>query len=112
MRKEIGIWLDTNKAVLVSLLDGKNENVSILESEVESRTRFPGEKKPSRIGSLLTNAENKILNRKKQQKHQYFNEIIKTIDDDTQALYLFGPSKTKIELEKELRKHQQFIKQP
>jgi hypothetical protein len=112
MRKEIGIWLDTNKAVLVSLLNGKNENISILESEVESRTRFPGEKKPSRVGSLLTNAENKITNRKKQQKHQYFNEIMKTIDQDTQALYLFGPSKTKIELEKELRKHQPFTHKP
>jgi hypothetical protein len=37
---------------------------------------------------------------------------MKTIDEDAQALYLFGPSKTKIELEKELRKHQPFTHKP
>ncbi|ASB50758.1 hypothetical protein [Alkalitalea saponilacus] len=109
MRKEVGIWLDTNKAVLVSLMDGNNETVQVLESEVESRTRFPGEKKNSRIGSLLTKADdNKVANRKKQQKHHYYQEIMKHVGSEVNALYLFGPSKAKIELEKELKENTSF----
>jgi hypothetical protein len=113
MRKEIGIWLNTSKAVLVNLHNGKDENVHMLESEVESRTRFPGERKPfSRLGSLLTNTSSRITNRKKQQMHQYFSKILSSIDSDVNELYLFGPSIAKIEFEKELRKHQNFTGKP
>lgn len=113
MRKEIGIWLNTSKAVLVSLDNGKNENIRILESGIESRTRFPGERKPfSRLGSLLTNTSSKITNRRKQQMHQYLSKIIHEIDPDTATFYLFGPATAKIELDKELKKHQNFAQKP
>jgi hypothetical protein len=108
MKTELGIWLDTSKAFIISMADGDTPNVHMIKSEVESRTRIPGERKTSRIGSLLTNAENKITNRRKQQKQHYLNEIIKSLPHNTEAIFLFGPSKTKIELEKGLRKQSTF----
>jgi hypothetical protein len=111
MKKQVGIWLDTDKAVLVSLMDGREE-VCTIESNVESRLRFPGEKKPtSRFGTIAANALSTTTNRKKQQLHHYFNTIIKTVEDAAD-LYLIGPSTTKIMLEKEIRKHSEFSHRP
>jgi hypothetical protein len=113
MKKEIGIWLNTDKAVLISLKDGQNESVVTFESEIETRTRIPGEGKPfSRLGNILAETSSRITNRRKQQMHQYFNKIIHSLDDETKALYLFGPSNAKIQLEKELKKNPIFLHKP
>lgn len=113
MKKEIGIWLNTDKAVLISLKDGQREQVVTLESEIKSRIRFPGESKPfSRLGNILAETSSRLTNRRKQQLHQYFNKIIHSLDDETKELYLFGPSNAKIQLEKELRKNAVFSHKP
>jgi hypothetical protein len=109
--KHIGIWLDTDKAVLVSLTDGQ-ESIKRIESEVEHRLRFPGEgKNYSRWGAQLINPSKRITNRKKHQLHHYFNEIISNLND-VNSVYLFGPSNTKKLLEKEIRKHHPIDKLP
>ena len=44
--------------------------------------------------------------------HQYLSKIIHEIDPDTATFYLFGPATAKIELDKELKKHQNFAQKP
>lgn len=111
MKKEIGIWLNRDKAVLISLKDGQSEQVMTLESEIESRTRIPGESKPfSRLGNILAETSGRLTNRRKQQMHQYLNKIIHSLDDEARELFLFGPSNAKIQLEKELKKNPVFAR--
>ncbi len=111
MKKEIGIWLNRDKAVLISLKDGQSEQVMTLESEIESRTRIPGEGKPfSRLGNILAETSGRLTNRRKQQMHQYLNKIIHSLDDEARELFLFGPSNAKIQLEKELKKNPVFAR--
>jgi hypothetical protein len=113
MKKEIGIWLNSDKAVLISLKDGQNEQLVTLESNIETRTRIPGERKPfSRLGNILAETSGRLTNRRKQQMHQYFNQIIHSLDQEAGEIYLFGPSTAKIELEKELKKNPTFAHKP
>nr|WP_319398730.1 hypothetical protein [uncultured Carboxylicivirga sp.] len=107
MKREIGIWLNTNKAILVDLQNGIH-TVKTIESNIESRNRFPGEgKNYSRLGAMQVNPSKKTTNRKKHQLHHYFNEIIQNIEDASN-IFILGPSETKKLLEKELKNQHHF----
>lgn len=107
MERQIGIWLNSTKAIMVNLNDGK-ESIKTIDSDIESRTRYPGEgKNYSRLGSMQVNPSKRLTNRKKHQMHHYFNEIIQNIGDASNV-FIFGPSQTKDLFEKELKKHHLF----
>ena len=81
MEKKVGIWLDSEKAYIISLIDGR-EKLEKIESNVESRVRYEGEKKSfSRIGGQLVNPQKKKTKRKKQQLQSYFQNILKKTKD-------------------------------
>jgi len=104
MEKQIGVWLDSEKAFLISLSEN-GESITKIESEVEHRVRFPGEKKPyHRLGNMFVNPQKRITERQKHQLSDYFNKIILNIKDSDEVL-LFGPSKTKDWFKKELHRH-------
>jgi hypothetical protein len=106
MKKQVGIWINTDKAVLVSLLNGKEEKVQTIESDIESRPHNPREMKPSsRTGTVLLDMNKKMTLRKNQQMHQYFERILHSITSDTGEIYIFGPANTKKHFKKELKKH-------
>lgn len=107
MKRQIGIWLNASKAVMVDLTDGA-ETVRTFESEVESRNRFPGEgRNYSGTGAKPTNPDQRMANRKKHQLNHFFEDIKSSIGD-SKFIYLLGPSNTKKMLEKELKKHHTF----
>ena len=104
MEKNVGIWLDSEKAYIISLIDGR-EKLEKIESNVESRVRYEGEKKSfSRIGGQLVNPQKKKTKRKKQQLQNYFKSILKKTND-AEKIYIFGPAEAKTGLTKEYKKH-------
>jgi hypothetical protein len=106
MKKQVGIWMNTDKAVLVNLLDGKEDKVQTIESEVESRPHNPRDEKPgAKTGSVLLDMDKKMTQRKIHQLHEYFEKVIHCITSDTGEIFLFGPANTKKHFEKELKKH-------
>ena len=107
MEKKVGIWLNTDKALLISLLPD-SENITTIESMIDTRTRFPGEGKAyHRLGAMFVNPSKKNTNRKKHQMHSYLDSIIKSIQNASDIL-IFGPATAKLELEKEIKKLHQF----
>lgn len=44
MKKDIGIWLDTQQAVIINISNGEN-TVKTIESNIDTRVRTPGESK-------------------------------------------------------------------
>lgn len=107
MEKKVGIWLDSEKAYIISLIDGK-EKLERIESNVESRVRYKGEKKSfSRIGGQLFNPQKKKTKRKNQQLKNYFQSILKKTND-AEKIYIFGPAETKTGLNKEYGKHKEL----
>ncbi len=103
MEKEMAVWLDSEKAFLISFTE-TGESISKIESEIEHRVRFRGEKKGfHRLGGMLSNPDKVITERRKHQLTSYFQKVITNLHDADKIL-LFGPSKTKDWLGKEIRK--------
>ncbi len=104
MEKEMGVWLDSEKAFLISL-DEQGESVSRIDSDVEHRVRFRGEKKGfHRLGGMLSNRDKAHLERKKHQLSSYFHLVMNNLKE-ADKIFIFGPSTTKDWLEREIRKN-------
>lgn len=99
MEKNVGIWLDNEKAYIITLIDG-NEKVEKIESNVETRVRIEGETKSySRLGGMLINPQKKKTKRKNHQLKDYFRSIIRKTKDAS-SIYIFGPADAKTNLKK------------
>ena len=99
--KKTGIWIDKNKAHIVTI-DDKEETFKTVSSHLEnyhphggSGTRFKG-------GPQDVVQDSKYLKREKQQLKEYFKNIVSEIKD-TDALVIFGPAETNEKFSKELQ---------
>jgi len=104
MKKNIGVWLDTEKAYIITLEDG-NSKVEKVTSDVETRIRFKGETKAySRMGNQFINPAKRLTHRRRHQFKNYFDSITDYLND-VDEIYLFGPAETKVHLAKHLSKY-------
>ncbi|MCM4173290.1 hypothetical protein DHD32_17585 [Arenibacter sp. TNZ] len=102
--KNIGIWLDREKAHIVRL-DNNEENLETIFSEVEFFNR-KGTSGP-RVKSGVTQDvrhERTYLEREKAQLKTYFKKLADTIGN-ADAIALFGPGDTNEKFRKELLEH-------
>ncbi len=107
MTKNVGMWIDHEKAFIVSLIDGQ-EKISKIESGVESHIKtLGGSRSATPYGPQEVATERKLTERRKQHLHKYYLRIIDEIKD-AQKIYIFGPGNAKIELEKEIKKSKQL----
>lgn len=105
--KYVGVWLDTAKAFIISLVDD-DVHIDRVDSQVESRIRFPGETSIySRKGNQVANPANRVTHRRKHQLKHYFDEISDLLQE-AEEIYIFGPSEAKIHLSKFLSKDPNF----
>lgn len=98
--KKIGIWLDKEKAHLVTI---KNEDVGFktITSEIEFFHPKGGSRSKTRWGPQDVVQDSKYLEREKHQLKLYFKELAKTIED-AEAIAIFGPADTNAKFYKEL----------
>jgi hypothetical protein len=98
--KNIGIWLDKEKAHVITLKNGK-ETIRTIKSEIEN-FRFQ-----SKSGSNLKAGPKEVINERKyleRENHQlkaYFKNIAKELTT-ADAIVIFGPAETYIKFHKEL----------
>lgn len=99
--KKIGIWLDKEKAHIVSLDTNDTENLKTLFSELEFFHPKGGSGTKQKGGPQDVVQDSRYLEREKHQLKKYFHTIAeKVIHAD--ALVLFGPAETNEKLHKEL----------
>jgi hypothetical protein len=105
--KNTGIWLDKDKALIVTLENGA-EKLQTVISNIEhyrthggSGTRFKG-------GPQDVVQDSKFLEREKHQLKQYYKSIASEIKD-TDALVIFGPADTYKKFSKELSKNHKSL---
>ena len=98
--KNTGIWMDKNKALIITLENGE-ESLKTITSNVEhfkpsggSGTRFKG-------GPQDVVQDNKYLEREKNQLKTYFKEVASEVND-SEALVIFGPAGTSGKFRKEI----------
>ena len=101
MDKQIGLWIDHKKAVIV-ILENEKEEVKQIESNMEKHVRFRGGARTRNAYSPnFFPAETQIDRRFNEHLHKYYSQVISLIDDAS-SLYVFGSGEAKHELEKRL----------
>ncbi|SMO59641.1 hypothetical protein [Solitalea koreensis] len=95
MKNQVGIWIDSARAVIISLNEN-GQGVKTVNSSIEGRIRIPGEN--NEFGRFF-DQESKKEARIKEQSHEYFNDIVNEVKG-VDELVIFGPSLMKKELDK------------
>lgn len=102
MEKQVGIWIDSKKAIIVTLDGQKEEKITEIDSEVENNVYHNKEgNKGTFSGSHHSDSETKFDNRKKEQI-DYFLKSVMLYVKGSDYLYLFGPGEIKIKLEQRI----------
>ena len=93
MKKEVGIWIDHRKAVIVSVTD-KGEETSLIRSGMEKHVRYSG-------AAQEDSAEDQRDTRFTGHLNKYYDHVISCIRD-AESILIFGPGEAKGEIEKRL----------
>lgn len=129
MKKKVGVWIDTEKAVIISLngvehrantlnsVPGErlskspkisDETYKIIPSPIQTKLRLPGDSKEfARFGNQHYSTEIKNMHKLKNVKHQFFKNILEGIKD-VDEFVLFGPSLIKKEFESQMCRYPQI----
>jgi stalled ribosome rescue protein Dom34 len=108
--KKTGIWLDKEKAHIVTLEKG-NETIKTLLSAIETYRIHGGSGTRLKGGPQDVVKDSRYLEREKHQYKVYFKNIVEEIRDKD-VIVIFGPAEAKEKLGKELSIHykQEFAK--
>ena len=99
--KNLGVWLDKEKAHIV-MLENEKELFTTIKSEVENFHPSGGFGLGYKGSPQDAMAEDKYMEREKNQVKSYFNEVISKIKD-ADAIAIFGPAEIPEKLRKELQ---------
>jgi hypothetical protein len=93
MTREVGVWIDHRKAVIV-ILAGKTEQVLQVTSDMEKHVRYSG-------AAQEDSAEDQRDKRFTGQLNKYYDQIIGCLRD-ADSILILGPGEAKGELEERL----------
>ncbi len=88
--KNIGIWMDKEKAKIVTLKDGK-ERMETLYSEIEFFNPKGGSRSKTRWGPQDVVQDSKYLEREKHQMRNYFQKLLPFLKN-ANGIALYGPA--------------------
>jgi hypothetical protein len=102
MEKQVGIWIDSKKAIIVTLDGKKEEKIVEIDSEVENSVYHNKEgNKGTFSGIHHGDSETKLDNRKKEEINYYLKSVMSYVKG-ADYLYIFGPGETKKKLEQKI----------
>ena len=105
--KKTGIWLDMDKAHIVTLND-KLESFITIVSNIEHYQPHGGSGTQLKGGPQDVVQDSKYLEREKHQLKKYFNTVAKEVIN-TDALVIFGPAETNERFAKELQENYSIL---
>jgi len=101
MTKQIGLWIDHRKAVIVILTD-KGEEIKRIESSDEKHVRFRGGARAKMpYGAQFFTAETQMDRQFTEHLNKYYGDVIICIRD-ADSILICGPGEAKLELQKRL----------
>ena len=104
MEKLFGLWVDHEKAIIVSLMRGSHKVIHV-ESEVEGHFRLKDDSQSISPSNLQGNTiESKMDSRYRKYLNIYFQQIINLLKE-AKRIFIFGPGEAKIELKKMIEKN-------
>ncbi len=105
MKKEVGVWIDHKKAVIVT---GNGETMEKLESNMENYIRPNGGKNThgkTPAGTMVFDAEDQRERHILEHLNKFYATVISHVHD-AGAILIFGPGEAKFELEKKLKSNE------
>jgi len=104
----VGIWIDHNKAIIISDDHNGRQSVFRMESNVEGHFRLSGGARTAcPWGPTDVAAEGRPERRRMHHLNRFYRDLIERIED-AGSLYVFGPGEAKGEFGKEIRKCRQL----
>ncbi len=99
MKKQIGIWIDSSKAVIMTFAEGR-ELIIELKSAIENKIYHHHEgNQGDFMGTRHINNEKKFDERKRQQIDHFLKTVLEEIKG-ADEFYVFGPAEMKTKLKK------------
>jgi hypothetical protein len=98
MKKEVGLWIDHKRTVIVSVTK-EGAEIKKIESTIDKQIRSSGRSGSKTLAAPL--AEDHRDKKITEHLNKYYNEIIAFIRD-ADSILILGPGEAKIELEKRL----------
>ncbi len=104
MTRNVGIWIDHNKAVVIEMSD-EEEKVLVVPSEIGGRPHASGGS-PARTpyGPQDAVAEDKLQRKWQASLKTYYKKVLSAIEG-ADSIYLLGPGQAKLEFKKHLERH-------
>jgi hypothetical protein len=103
MKREVGLWIDHQKTVMVTMLNGKEETREI-RSNVAKYIRLTGGLSPQKPNlSDMSTAENMGDRRYENRLNGYYDGLVSLLRN-ADSIWLFGPGEAKGELKKRLER--------
>lgn len=93
MKKNVGVWIDHRKAVIVSL-SSKEEEIREITSHMEKHVRYSG-------GAQEASAEDQRDNKFTGHLNKYYDMVLSSIRD-ADSILIIGPGEAKVELKTRL----------
>ncbi len=111
MEKQIGLWIDHKKAVIVKI-KGKQEEVLQIESKVEKRMRAKGGGVRGRAAHTALFVAEEPQNDRRYQEHlnKYYQQVISVVGE-ADSLLVLGAGEAKHEFEKRIAHNGNHVKE-
>jgi len=99
--KNIGLWIDRKKAVLVTQ-DDQGENIQQIDSGIGRHIRYHGASHPkSPFSAQYQQGDDQLDNRFTEHLNKFYEKVIAHLREADTVL-IFGPGEAKLELEKRM----------
>ena len=103
MYKYVGIWIDHSQAIVVAIID-KREEISYIRSNAANHHRMTGgSRSRSPFGPQEIVSDKHLEQKRQHHLHEYYHRVIDAIRG-ADSIYVFGPGEAKIEFVKALKK--------
>lgn len=104
MKKEIGLWIDHHRAIVVTL-SGNDEKLTHFRSDVEAKPGASGGAGPNRpYGPMDINPDNRRDRQFNGHLSKFYEDVVHLFRD-ADSIFILGPGEAKGEFRKHLDKH-------
>lgn len=103
MKREIGLWIDHHKAVMVTLVN-ESEEIREIRSNVEKHMSLAGVVPENKVNlSVMSTAEDVGDRRYANHLNEYYDGVVSLLRN-ADSIWIFGPGEAKVELQKRLER--------
>lgn len=106
--KQIGLWIDHKRAVILTLND-EDESLQVVESDIKRHGRYHGATHPrTPYSAQYQKGDDQLDNQFNESLNKYYEKVLVQLRG-ADAVLIFGPGEAKQELKRHLEHHKNHI---